>query len=213
MTVTAGCGNSHDVWLDDLAIKNYAEDISSPLVFKPGDNDMIPGGFSRGIGVRYTSVMSFETGGKARKFSAIAVPSKKMPDAAPVEFYVIGDRKILFESKTLRSGDPPRLIDVDLQGIRRVGLLVVKSGKAGQRAHCLLGRCQIRHGRRCQPSSRDREQQNVHPDTATASGTPDPLGTDLWGHPGKSLPVHDCRHREPAHDLQRRFSPRRLIAR
>ncbi len=131
------CRHSYEVWLDDLEIKKYSQDISSPLPVNPGSGDTIKIGdqkFNRGIGVKFVSALSFFPNGKAKRFTASAGPGMNAPDPTPVKFYVIGDRKILFESRIMGRGEPPEDIDVSLEGIRGVGLLVVKAGEIRQRS-------------------------------------------------------------------------------
>src|SRR5690606_15778614 len=42
----------------------------------------------------------------------------------PIQFYVLGDKKVLFESGEMKPGDPAKEINLDIKGIQRFGLLI-----------------------------------------------------------------------------------------
>ena len=41
-----------------------------------------------------------------------------------MEFYIVGDKKVLWESGKMKKGDPAKVIDIDLRGIEKLGFLV-----------------------------------------------------------------------------------------
>ncbi len=128
--------NTNTIWLDDLNMPEFSEGISSVTVIRPESEDTISmanATFTRGIGVRYIGVIPFYLDGNARQFTAEVGTANTSADANPVKFYVIGDRKILFESDETRAGDGPQKVDVDLDGIKRLGLLLVNIGDQGKR--------------------------------------------------------------------------------
>lgn len=115
------------VWLDDLKIKNYSDGIPSvsPKTTAGGDTMKMAGKkYFRGIGVQAISALSFFTDGHAIQFQAVAGPDDSCNKNISVSFYVIADRKILFDSGKMRVGDAPKMINIDLSGIKRLGLLV-----------------------------------------------------------------------------------------
>ncbi|MEP6746884.1 MAG: NPCBM/NEW2 domain-containing protein, partial [Bacteroidota bacterium] len=124
------------VWLDDLAIKSFSGGIPSVAgKTNAGNDSMRINGFTyhRGIGVQSLSTLSFFLQGNAISFTAMAGADDKADKSAQFKFYVIGDRKILFESKELKPGDAPEKIEVNLPGIERLGLLVtVKNEGTGK---------------------------------------------------------------------------------
>jgi len=124
---TAHAQQGNHVWLDDLHISNFSEGIPSvsAKTSAGGDTMKLQGVyFARGIGVQSLSVLSFFLDGKAKKFTAIVGADDKGNPITSSKFYVIGDRKILFGSKEMKPGDKPENVDVDLSGIKRLGLLV-----------------------------------------------------------------------------------------
>jgi alpha-galactosidase len=116
-----------DIWLDDLAISSFSEGIA-------GVNQKTNGGgepmqlamvnYQRGLGIHSTGVLYFLMDGNAVNFTAVVGADDKANKTMITNFYVIGDRKILFESGEMKVGDAPKKVSVDLKGIKRLGLLV-----------------------------------------------------------------------------------------
>ena len=115
------------VWVDDLNLVSFSEGIR-PVKAKANylaDTINIGGvHYSRGFGSITTSVFPFCLNGNARRFTAEVGADDKGNKDIPIKFYVVGDKKILFESGEMRVGDPAKKIDLNLRGIRRLGLLV-----------------------------------------------------------------------------------------
>lgn len=116
------------LWLDDLKIKSFSEGIPAVLgkTNAAGDSIKMKGKyFGRGVGVNSTSVLSFFLDGHATEFSALVGVDDKGVKDLPHQFYVIGDRKMLFESGEMKWGDEPKSVKVNLTGIKHLGLLVI----------------------------------------------------------------------------------------
>jgi alpha-galactosidase len=115
------------VWLDDLPIQSFSEGIR-PVSGKfnySHDTMRIKGEkFVRGIGAQSPCVLSFFLDKKANRFSALVGADDLGNKDIPVSFFVVGDKKILFESREMKIGDPPVKVDVDLTGIKQLGLLI-----------------------------------------------------------------------------------------
>ncbi|MDE3253704.1 MAG: NPCBM/NEW2 domain-containing protein, partial [Bacteroidota bacterium] len=115
------------IWLDDLNIPGFSEGIPSVTVKASSANQPIQLAkqtYERGLGAHSTSVLSFQLNGKATRFSAIVGADDLANPGMITRFYVIGDRKILFESGDMKTGDQPKTVSVNLTGIERLGLLV-----------------------------------------------------------------------------------------
>lgn len=127
VTATASFAQSTDLWLDDLTIQTYSEGIR-PVAVKAnyaGNPMQINGiAYQRGLGVQSVCVLSFYLQGNAQQFTAEIGRDDEGNGDVPVKFYVIGDKKILYESGEMKGGDAPQKIAVDLEGIQRLGLLV-----------------------------------------------------------------------------------------
>lgn len=115
------------VWLDDLPIQSFSEGIR-PVIAKAGyakDKLRINGKvYSRGLGAITPCVLAFALDGNAKHFSAEVGADNLGNKEIPLKFYVVGDQKVLFESGEIHVGDPPVRVDVDLSGIKQLGLLV-----------------------------------------------------------------------------------------
>lgn len=110
-----GCSEKHtSIWLDDLKIKSFSEGIPAvlPKTTASGDSMKMSGiYYNRGVGVQSISVLSFFLNGNAGQFTAEVGADDSGNKEVPVKFYVIGDRKILFESGEMRVGDAPKKDD------------------------------------------------------------------------------------------------------
>ena len=115
------------VWVDDLSMVSFSEGIRPVKVKGSYTSDTIRIGgvrFNRGFGSITTAVFAFNLEGNARRFTAEVGADDKANKDIPIKFYVVGDRKVLFESGAMKVGDPAKKIDLNLEGIKRLGLLV-----------------------------------------------------------------------------------------
>lgn len=129
---------STTVWLDDLKIKSFSEGVPSISPKKCASGDTIRLGgktYERGVGVQSLSVLSMSLNGNARHFSAVVGPDDQANKEVRYSFYILGDRKILFESGEMKVGDQPKKVEVSLTGIKRVGLLVTIKGEEKGRTY------------------------------------------------------------------------------
>ncbi len=133
--------NTSKLWLDDLKLESFAQGIRPFKTKTNYRNDTISINgihFQRGVGGITPSIFSFDINGNARRFTAEVGVDDSANTQIPLKFYVIGDRKILFESGEMKVGDAAKKIDVDLTGIQRLGLLVIDSvgGVGNKRTYC-----------------------------------------------------------------------------
>jgi alpha-galactosidase len=84
--------------------------------------------FEKGVGTHSISKMMIDLKGKALKFHALAGVDDEAGEQASVEFVVMGDRKILWQSGLMKKGDAAKLAEVDLEGIQRLALYVSEGG-------------------------------------------------------------------------------------
>ncbi len=132
---------THTVWLDDLVIQTYSEGIRPVQAKKNYSNDTLRINgtkYARGLGAQSPCVLAFDLGNKATRFSALIAADDLGNKDIPLTFYVLGDGKVLFESKPISIGDAPVPIDVDLTGIKQLGLLVTDKvgGIGNKRTYC-----------------------------------------------------------------------------
>jgi alpha-galactosidase len=89
--------------------------------------------YETGIGINAAGKLLIDLGSRGRKFSAfVGIDDAAGKNNATAEFYVIGDKRILWTSGLMKKGDAARKIDISIRGIDRLGLLVT-DGADGNR--------------------------------------------------------------------------------
>lgn len=120
--------HTKEIFLDELSVPVFSQGIPS-VVLKtvPGGEPFRLNGktYARGLGTQSTSILFFQMDGKAVSFTATVGVDDYANKELVSRFYVVGDKKILFESGPMHAGDPSKKIEIDLKGIKRLGLLVV----------------------------------------------------------------------------------------
>jgi len=99
------------VWVDDLSMVSFSEGIRPVKVKGNYLSDTIRIGgvrYTRGFGSITTAVFPFNLNGNGRRFTAEVGADDKANKDIPIKFYVVGDRKVLFESGEMRVGDPAK---------------------------------------------------------------------------------------------------------
>ncbi|MBN8821617.1 MULTISPECIES: NPCBM/NEW2 domain-containing protein [unclassified Spirosoma] len=158
VSIGAVAQTTRTVWLDDLEIQTYSEGLR-PVKAKHNyqDDTLRTKGvrYSRGLGAQSPCVLAFALNKQAKRFSALVGPDDQGNKDIALTFYVLGDGKVLFESREMRIGDAPVPVDVDLTGIRQLGLLVTDKvgGVGNKRTYCnwidarveMIGNAQIEH--------------------------------------------------------------------
>jgi alpha-galactosidase len=72
--------------------------------------------------------MAFLLDEKGVRFSAEVGVDDMGNDSIPLRFFVLADRKIIFDSGEMLPGDKPKVVDVSIEGVGRLGLLVLGKG-------------------------------------------------------------------------------------
>jgi len=130
VTFSSCSQKTKSAWLGDLEIKSFSEGIP-PVVgsrFAARDSILLVGKYvKRGVGVQSISGIAFQLDGNARQFSAAVGANDKGNKEIPVKFIVLGDKKILFESKELKPEDKPESEKVRLKGVKRLVLLITNN--------------------------------------------------------------------------------------
>ncbi|MBI1343323.1 MAG: alpha-galactosidase [Terrimonas sp.] len=136
------------IWVDDLPVQEFSSSIRPVQAKTNYTHDSILIGrvyYPRGIGAQSVCILSLQLDRHATRFSAMVGADDKGNTDIPIRFYVIGDRKILFESGKMKVGDPARKVDVDLTGIVQLGLLVTDDigGIRNKRTYCNWANAQL----------------------------------------------------------------------
>lgn len=129
------------VWLDDLPIQTYSEGLRPVIAKKSYGKDTlringVP--YQRGIGAQSPCVLSFLLSKKATRFRALVGHDDQGNKNIALRFFVVADGKVLFESGRMPFGSAPIPVDINLNGVERLGLLVTDSvgGVANKRTYC-----------------------------------------------------------------------------
>ena len=119
------------VWLDELDLSTMEAGWGNPEARKSveGNALRIAGKtYDRGVGTHAISTFVVDLGGKGRSFSAWVGVDDETGDKASIGFFVLGDKKVLWESGMMKRGDPPKRVDVNVGKIKLLGLLVTDAG-------------------------------------------------------------------------------------
>lgn len=84
--------------------------------------------FEKGIGTHAVSKFMLELDGKAIEFSSGAGVDDESGNDATIEFFVIGDKKILWQSGVMHKGDSVSRFRVSLKNIKKLALYVSDGG-------------------------------------------------------------------------------------
>nr|NQU91773.1 NPCBM/NEW2 domain-containing protein [Bacteroidota bacterium] len=73
--------------------------------------------------------------GTAKIFSAMVGVDDESGERGSVEFFVMGDKKILWQSGLMKKGDPAKAVEVDLKGIEKMALYISDGGNSNYSDH------------------------------------------------------------------------------
>jgi alpha-galactosidase len=117
----------HTVWFDELPIQTFSEGMR-PVSAKSnyGHDTMRINGvrYLRGVGAQSPCVLPFLLNGNAKRLTAMVGADDRGNKDIPLSFFIVGDQKVLFEKKEMKIGDPAIKVDIDLTGIKQIGLLI-----------------------------------------------------------------------------------------
>jgi alpha-galactosidase len=126
-----------DVNVSSLNLDRIRQGCGSPHANQSVDGKTLSIGgkkFEKGIGTHAESICTITTNGDVEEFSAyVGVDDEIQKGQGSVEFFVIGDGKILWQSGIMRSGDPAKVVKVTTKDIKK---LLLKVGDAGDGVVC-----------------------------------------------------------------------------
>ncbi len=130
---------SQTLWLDEFDLSSMESGWGTPHAKKSveGNPLSIHGqAFDRGIGTHAVSTFLINLDGKGKRFTAfVGVDDEVKEDKATIDFYVLGDKKVLWESGVMKKGDAPKKLDIDISGIKLLGLLAGDAGDGNDWDH------------------------------------------------------------------------------
>ncbi len=92
--------------------------------------------YRKGIGAHSHSELTFDIGGNFKRFKAFVGIDNDVPKPGNVTVEVYGDEKVLLKKTTVKTGDKPLPVDVDITGVAKLRI-VVDFGEGGyHNDHC-----------------------------------------------------------------------------
>ncbi len=120
------------IWLEQLDISKTEQDWGEAHQNRSVDGHALTVGktaFEHGVGTHASSAMFIKVNG-ATKFSGSAgLDSEEIGhNEAGIEFFIIGNNKVLWQSGPMKPGDEARSFSLDLKGVRMMSLKVAATG-------------------------------------------------------------------------------------
>ncbi|HKW30865.1 MAG TPA: NPCBM/NEW2 domain-containing protein [Verrucomicrobiae bacterium] len=116
------------IWLDDLDVSKTIQDWGDPQKNKSVDGHVLGIGsekFEHGLGTHANSTLYISLNGAAKSFSAsVGTDDEVTNSSGSVNFIVLGDGKLLWQSGVMRAGEAAKSFDVKLGGIKTLTLKV-----------------------------------------------------------------------------------------
>ncbi|WP_353332146.1 NPCBM/NEW2 domain-containing protein [Bacteroides sedimenti] len=125
------CAFSKKVWLDELNVNYLLQDWGSAQVNKSvlGTSLEVAGTkYERGIGTHSISRYLLNLHGKAKSISGLVGADDKNDFGGKMEFMIIADKKIIWQSGIMQKGTPAKPFSVNLKNVQKVALLVTEGG-------------------------------------------------------------------------------------
>lgn len=79
--------------------------------------------YRKGLAIHSRTVLVYRLTQPFARFSAVAGIDDRLRPRGHVRLVIRGDQKVLFDA-AIAGGDPPRTLDIDLRGVRRLSILV-----------------------------------------------------------------------------------------
>jgi transglutaminase-like putative cysteine protease len=128
-----------EVYLSTLNVDRIRQGWGAPHVDRSVEGRTLSIGgkkFERGIGTHSESICLIATNDAVEEFSAyVGVDDEVEKGRGSVEFLVVGDDKILWQSGIMKSGDPAKHVMVKTKGIKELTLKVGNGGDNGDGDH------------------------------------------------------------------------------
>ena len=117
-------GPTNHIWLSDLDLSKMTGTGIPNKAIKGNSMSIAGKRFQHGVGASAISSMLIGLDGKGKLFSAKVGVDDAAYVLASMSFHVLCDNKILWQSGPMKKGDSAKNVNVDLTGVRKLGLLV-----------------------------------------------------------------------------------------
>jgi len=120
------------LWLDEMDLSRMQTGWGEIRINKSVDGKPLSVGgttYERGLGVHSIFKYMLSLEGNGRQLTAkVGVDDEMKDKKATVEFIVMGDQQILWQSGVMKAGEPARDVNVNLKGIRKLALYISDGG-------------------------------------------------------------------------------------
>ncbi len=120
-------GSKKNIFLDEMDLSGMKAGWGIPQINKSFKETPLSVGnqaYSRGVGTIATSSYLISVNGTGKSFHSKVGVDDCSNESGSVIFYILGDKKILWESGLMRKGDSAKVADLDIRDISKIGLLV-----------------------------------------------------------------------------------------
>lgn len=132
VTLVAGCQQEvHQVYLDEMDISKMEIGWGENQANKSVEGNPLKIAnklYDRGVGTHAISKMMIALYGKGKTFSAMVGVDDESGEQATVEFFVLGDGNVLWQSGVMRKGDQAKPVEVNLEGVKKMALYISDGG-------------------------------------------------------------------------------------
>jgi alpha-galactosidase len=119
------------IWLHELDITKMETGWGTSRVNLSVDSNALTVAgqvYDKGVGTHAISKMMIDLPGNGTKFCASCGVDDEASDEASIEFFVLGDQRILWKSGIMKKGDAALPVDIELKGIKKLALYVSDGG-------------------------------------------------------------------------------------
>lgn len=128
LLMVSAYGQSKSIWLDELDMKKIETGWGTTRSKKSIDgNPLTIAGqkFERGIGTHAVSRFMLNLAGKGIRFTA-QIGADDEAKGGNMYFYILGDKKVIWESGLMKTGDKSKVVNIGLEGIQKIAFLVAE---------------------------------------------------------------------------------------
>lgn len=114
-------------WLDEADLTAIEQDWSFPKAnFSCDSNELSIGGktYDRGVGTHANSKLMIDVFGKAERIKGACGVDDESGEQASVEFYILADEEVIWESRRMKVGYDAREFDLDISGKQKIALYI-----------------------------------------------------------------------------------------
>lgn len=118
-------------WLDQADLTAMQQDWSAAHANLSCDSNKLSiagKSYDRGVGTHAVSKLMIDVHGSGERFKGAAGVDDECGEQASVEFFILGDKKILWQSGLMKVGYSAKSFDIDIRGIQKLALYVSDGG-------------------------------------------------------------------------------------